>query len=475
MSNIAIFWFRRNLRLNDNKVLAAALKNSNKIIPIFIFDDNILRRFTNPKDRRLSFLATRLLYLNQLLDEKLLIFKGDSTVILPKIASIMSAQSTFADKAFEKTDIIRDRKVEANCNGDFNLVCDHLLFEPGKILNKSKQPFKVFTPYMHELRRSIRDEHLTEYENDYNGRIYVGKNHDLREIGLIDHQNSHIHLLKQIGYEYVHDDLWKVDEGDIRLDNFFNNKVISYDQTRNMLDFDGTSALSPYIRFGLISIRECYRRALNVNTVGAEIWLRELIWREFYADVMYQYPFTASEEYQAKYRGALPWNQKGDLYDRFIKAETGYPIIDAAVRQLLNDGWMHNRARMITASFFTKNLFLNWRLGEEFFAQYLMDYEVASNVGGWQWAASCGINYQAYFRPFSVFEQSRKCDPDALYIKKYLPKLNDVSASSLHSKKQIESGLVSKDRPYPLPVVDYELSRNHAISVFKIFNKVSLT
>ncbi|MGX6960332.1 MAG: cryptochrome/photolyase family protein [Rickettsia endosymbiont of Pentastiridius leporinus] len=442
MNKISIVWLRRNLRLRDNKSFAAAIRNSDKILPIFIFDTTILERFKNPRDRRLSFIANTLCLINDELKKlkgKLLIFHGDPLDIIPKLASSLKIENIYADADYESSNIERDQKVQELLDGNctLHLYCDHLLAPPDKVLTKENKPYKVYTPYMHAFRKFIADHDsleqnklLTEYSYNLEGKLYIPKDISLQTVDLNIGASE---TLKQIGYVYKEDELWQPKNAENVLDKFIARRINSYKINRDFLYLNGTSTISPYLRFGLISIRECYRKAFSASSnLGTVTWINELIWREFYATILYHFPNTVNQEFQEKYRRKIPWNNKQEYFDKFINAETGYPIIDAAVKQLLCDGWMHNRARMIVASFFSKNLLLDWRKGEEFFAQYLMDYELASNVGGWQWASSCGTDAQPYFRIFNSYTQGKNFDPDAEYIKKYLPTLKNVPPHIIH-------------------------------------------
>ncbi len=222
----------------------------------------------------------------------------------------------------------------------------------------------------------------------------------------------------------------------------------------------GTSRLSPYLRFGLVSVRECMRQALS--SANAEGWINELIWREFYHMILYHFPHTPMLEFQPQYQGTIAWSQDRTLLQAFTQGRTGYPVVDAAMRELLTTGWMHNRARMIVASFMTKDLLLDWRLGEEHFAQHLMDYECASNVGGWQWAASTGTDAQPYFRIFNPVLQSKKFDPEGTYIRTYVPELAMLPDKDLH-----EPWVRARPANYPPPIVDHFEMRDRALAMFK--------
>lgn len=451
---ISLLWLRRDLRLEDNLSLYLSLQTLDKIQPIFIFDENILARFNNPDDRRISFILDALKAMNKKLREhssEVLVLYGKPEVLIPKISSVLKANKIFAGKDYEPYGIKRDEAISKQV--DLVLSNDHLLMPPHKVLKDDGTTYKVFTPYFRKWQALINLKDYDSYNADAKGRYANIQN--LRII-LAQHDLHPLDLNEDVpGYKYQKVRNWPVDNLVYRFNDFLDNKLINYKEGRNYLDIDGTSSLSPYIRFGLISIRQCYRSAREMQ--GSWQWIAELAWRDFYAMILYHYPETISQEMQPQYRN-LKWSEDQDLLEKFTSGQTGYPIIDAAVRQLLEEGWMHNRARMIVASFFTKNLWLNWRLGEEFFAQHLMDYELSSNVGGWQWSASTGTDSQPYFRMFNPYLQSQRFDKEGVYIRKYLPELKGLSNKEIHI-----SGL------YP-PIVDYRYSRNKAIQRFKKHN-----
>jgi deoxyribodipyrimidine photo-lyase len=441
---LSLLWFRRDLRLEDNFSLFMALQSSSKIQPIFVFDENILARFKNPNDRRISFILDGLKYLNQqLLNKKseLLVFYGKPEVLIPRISQALRVKQVFAGKDYEPYGLSRDGLIAKQV--DLQVYNDHFIIAPEKLLKDDKTPYKVFTPYLKKWLSLIGPLDYAEYTADDTER-YANIN-EIKNL-LAKDNIVPINLEHGVpGYSYIQLKDWSLTNLESRFNNFIKTKLSNYTNDRNFLDIDGTSCISPFIRFGQISIRKCYREALKIK--GSEQWVNELAWRDFYAMLLYHYPEIVSLEMQAQYRN-IKWSQDKELFAKFTAGETGYPIIDAAIRQLLSSGWMHNRARMIVASFMTKNLWLDWRLGEEFFAQHLMDYELSSNIGGWQWSASVGADAQPYFRIFNPALQAKRFDPSGNYVRKYL-------GSPLFSGKD-----------YPA-IVNYEESRKKAIENFK--------
>ncbi len=459
---ISLLWLRRDLRLRDNFSLFLSLLQPEKIQPIFVFDQHILSRFTNHDDKRISFIFDSLRAIDKELktkDSELLVFYGKLEILLPKINHALKVKTVFAGKDYEPYGIKRDNII--NRELDLQLNNDHLLIAPDKIYKDDGSSYKIFTPYFKKWQSQIEPLDYAEYNNKNDYNRYADSNQIKYNLA---QQNIHTidlneDLLDLLDYRHQRLDDWPLDQLSNRFKHFIENKLSSYANERDNLD-DSTSRFSPYLRFGQLSIRQCYRAALNIE--NNQQWITELAWRDFYAMILYHNPETISLEMQPQYRN-IQWSKDLELLAQFTSAQTGYPVVDAAIKQLLNTGWMHNRARMIVASFMTKNLWLDWRLGEEFFAQHLMDYELSSNVGGWQWSASVGVDAQPYFRVFNPYIQSKKFDPNGNYIRKYLPELRLLSNDEIHKPKSL-SLLNNK---YYAPIIDYETSRKKAIEYFK--------
>ncbi len=469
--SVSLVWLRRDLRLYDHIPLALAMAERGAVQLCFVFDTDILSRFNSPTDRRLTFLARTLCRLNEELHSKggeLLVFKGRAVDIVPRLVTALRARQVFAGKDYEPETIQRDEAVARQLKQRdvaFVQPCDHLLLRPDSIVKSDGTPYKVFTPFARKWRETIAELHFRDFSFDDRQRYTrpdmirpLLRDCDLAALDLAAGPDQ---LLKQIEYEPADIDEWQVEDAQRRLSDFAARKAAAYPQQRDLLAEDGTSKLSPFLRFGLLSIRDAYRRVLAAAGDGA--WINELIWREFYAMILYRFPSSASEEFQERYRG-LPWRRSPELFRRFSEGRTGYPIVDAAIRQLLSTGWMHNRARMIVASFCCKDLMLDWRLGEEFFARYLMDYELASNVGGWQWAASTGTDAAPYFRIFNPYLQSNKFDPAGEYIRRYVPELAHLQSPAVH--QGTGEGLFAVP-DYPTPIVDRRETKARVLAVFK--------
>lgn len=470
---VSLVWMRRDLRLDDHAALATALAGADPVQPVFVFDTAILERFTNPDDRRLSFIAEALCQIHRTLEKRggqLLVLHGDARVILPKLAAAVQAQLLVCAEDIEPDARARDQSVKQalGVGTRFVSVLDHLLRPPSHMVKDDKTPYKVFTPYYKRWRASLGPEDLAEYAvKDAKRYADTAMLRPLAEhagLRVITPDDGPEALLAAVGYRYQKDPLWSVTGVRARLDAFLAHAA-DYPTARDVLALDGTSRLSPYLRFGLISIRETVRAAIEQGQ--AEKWISELGWREFYAGILYHFPEVVTQEFTPVYRGTIPWVTDGELVQAFKEGRTGYPLIDAGVRELLATGTMHNRARMIVASFVTKDLLIDWRVGEEFFAQHLMDYELASNNGGWQWAASTGTDASPYFRIFNPVTQGQKFDPKGEYVRRHVPELRAMPDKYIHAPWQ------SGERPkqYPRPIVDHAEARERAIAVFKAAGK----
>jgi len=469
--NLSLVWLRRELRLHDHVPLSLAMASPGAVQPIFIFDTDILSRFTNPKDRRVNFIARALMQMHTELKKRgggLLVLRGSPKDIIPKLAVKLGVTNIFAAEDYEPGTIARDAAVKAALpvTTRFVQALDHLIHAPYAVLKDDKTPFKVFTPYYKKWRAAISPATAGEAVVKDKGRYAdVTESMKVAEsagLTIIDLDAGIMKALGAMGYEAVEDDFWPVEDAQERLADFMATKVASYVPARDFMAKHGTSRLSPYLRFGLVSARECLRAAEDAGI--ADKWISELAWRDFYAMVMYHWPEVVTCEFQPQYRGTIAWSGAGAHWEAFKKGMTGYPIVDAAVRELLQTGWMHNRARMIVASFLTKDLLIDWRLGEEFFAQHLMDYELASNNGGWQWAASTGTDAAPYFRVFNPVLQSKKFDGAGEYIRHYVPELEGLSDKDIHAPWEL--GMM-RPKNYPEPVVDHAAAKAKVLAAFK--------
>lgn len=457
---LSLVWLRRDLRLHDHAAFFHALAKPGHVQPVFVFDTDILARFSDRADRRLSFIANALIEIDRELRKRgggLLVLHGGAREVMPKLKSALGAAEIFAAEDYEPAAIARDTKVAPT------LVKDQVIFDPREVLKDDGTPYKVFTPYSKAWAARLTPASGAPYEIRDKGRY---ADHDAicdkaKAAGLrvLDPADGAKGMLEDIGYQSVYLPLWPVPQASERVGAFIAAKVKQYKDKRNMVAEEGTSRLSPYLRFGLVSVRECLQAARSI--AGSETWISELIWREFYAMILYHFPESVSKEWNPAYR-TLHWRGDTKLLQAWKDGMTGFPLVDAAMRELKTTGWMHNRARMVVASFLTKDLLIDWRLGEEHFAQLLMDYEQASNVGGWQWAASTGTDAQPWFRIFNPILQSEKFDPEGKYIRRYVPELKDVPLEEIHMP-----GALFKPKEYPAPIVDHSEMRERALTMFK--------
>lgn len=424
MNRINIFWFRRDLRLNDNTGLNEALNAGRKVVPVFIFDTEILDKLTNKEDKRLDYIHQSLDLINKQLKEHhstLKIYHGKPLEVFKKIISEFDIETVFCNRDYEPYAKKRDHEVSEYLkenNIDFKHYKDQVIFEKDEVVKDDGLPYTVYTPYSKKWKILLKKTELQMSSANFeNLRTQTFEEiPDLEDIGF-----------KKTDYRFVQPLLDK-------------KKIESYDKNRDFPALDDTTRLGIALRFGTISVRECVNFAAKHN----EIWLNELIWREFFMQILYHFPKVIKKCFKEKYEN-IEWRNNENEFKLWCEGKTGYPIVDAGMRQLNETGFMHNRVRMITASFLTKHLLIDWRWGEAYFAEKLLDYELSSNNGNWQWAAGCGCDAAPYFRIFNPYEQTKKFDKDQKYIKTWL------------SEKDI-------DIP---PIVEHKAARERALKIYK--------
>ncbi len=398
-----LFWHRRDLRINDNAGLFKALKSGREVQPIFIFDRNILDSL--PKnDQRVLFIYQYIKKLKeayQKLGSDLWVFYGNPLEVIPKIAVEFAFNAVFTNRDYEPYAMERDKKMfellKAK-NVDFQGAKDHVIFEKSEVMKDDGLPYTIFTPYSRKWKSKLNDFYLSSYPiekyfENLNSRVKPSEIPTLKEMGFEEKQ------LFSFPKEITTDELIK-----------------NYSERRNFPSINGTSKLGVHLRFGTISIRELARKAAKLN----ETFLNELIWRDFYQMIIYHFPNTVHSSFKSAYDNIV-WEKNETHFQAWCDGKTGYPLVDAGMRELNQTGFMHNRVRMVVASFLTKHLLIDWRLGEAYFAEKLMDFELASNIGGWQWAAGCGCDAAPYFRVFNPTAQQEKFDKKFDYIKKWIP------------------------------------------------------
>lgn len=464
----SLVWFRRDLRDYDHAALYHALKQSRAVVCAFVFDREILDPLPDPADRRVGFIHAAVAELQQALAAKgggLLVAHGVAREAIVELAVAQGVDAVFFNHDDDPAALARDAAVEAAL-GSRGIAVRHfkdtVIFEREEVLTASGGPYGVFTPYKNAWLKTLTPYHLRAYPVDaYTDRLAaVGSALPaLAELGFTAGNLAQLNL--SLGMS-----------GGARLFEDFLTRIDRYQATRDFPAVKGPSYLSVHLRFGTVSIRQLAAAAHALPGRGAQTWLAELIWRDFYHQILWHRPEVAlGRAFKPQY-DALPWPDPPGHLDAWREARTGYPLVDAAMRQLNQTGYMHNRLRMVAASFLTKDLLVDWRLGERYFADKLIDYDLAANSGGWQWAASVGCDAQPWFRIFNPVTQSERFDPQGRFIRRYLPELAAVPDRFIHapwtlSTAEQASYGVAIGRDYPAPIVDHAAQRVRALALFK--------
>jgi deoxyribodipyrimidine photo-lyase len=436
-SPIVLFWFRRDLRVDDNAALYHALRSGYPVLPLFIFDTDILDKLSDRRDARVAFIHQALARLKERLRERgsdLLVQHGRPLDVWEKLLQTFPVAAVYANRDYEPYALRRDTAVRVLLERrgiPMHTYKDHVVFEKDEVLKEDGKPYTVFTPYSRKWRAKLA-ERLQADGNSFYLASYPCERYFDRFLRVP--QALPFPSLEDIGF---------VPAGiPFPPDSVPQGLIRNYDKTRNFPAIAGTSRLGVHFRFGTISIREKARRAQQLN----DTFLNELIWRDFYSQILAHFPHVVERPFRPEYE-RIPWRDAPEEFRRWCEGTTGYPLVDAGMRELNTTGYMHNRVRMVTASFLTKHLLIDWRLGEAYFAQKLLDFDLASNNGGWQWAAGCGTDAAPYFRIFNPIEQAKKFDPDAAYVRKWIPELGTSA--------------------YPKPIVDHTFARQRCLQAFK--------
>ena len=402
--NLVIFWFRRDLRLKDNAGLFHALNENNKVLPIFIYDKNTLDKL-NKSDHRLDFIEHSLKKLNDLLkknDKSISIYYGKPVKVFSELIKKYNVSKVYSNKDYTPYSIKRDKKVEELLkvnNIVFNSFKDHVLFEKFEIVKNDNTPYKVYTPFSRKWLIKMSENKI----DFFNSEKYIYK---------FFNERGKFLTLKEIGFD-------KSKLNPLVL-NLSSDTINNYEKTRNFPSFNGTSKIGIHLRFGTISTREMITKA---EASKNKTFLKELVWREFFQQILFHYPHTLNKSFKPKY-DRIEWLNNENQFKKWCSGQTGYPLVDAGMRELNQTGFMHNRVRMLVGSFLCKHLLIDWRWGEAYFAEKLYDYETASNVGNWQWVAGCGVDASPYFRIFNPHEQIKKFDKNLIYTKKWVPEFD---------------------------------------------------
>ena len=426
---ITVCWFRRDLHVDDNHALYNALISGYPVLPVFIFDTDILSQLEEKTDRRVNFIFQTLEAINRELKHNyqsgIQFYYGSPEKVFPEIIRNYDVKSVFCNEDYEPYAIRRDENVKAMLSKhavSFQSNKDQVIFHKDEIMKKDGTPYTVYTPYSNVWLSLFREKGTVHYSSEQhldNLLQFTPKNFSIERIGFIETESA----ISQPD----------IDEEVIR----------NYEKTRNFPYLThGVSGMSVHLRFGTVSIRK-----LAVQTARlSEVYLKELIWREFFMQILYHFPHVANHSFKAKYDN-ISWELNEEHFGRWCEGKTGYPIVDAGMRELNSTGIMHNRVRMITASFLTKHLLIDWRWGEAYFANKLLDFDLAANNGNWQWVAGCGCDAAPYFRIFNPAEQQRKFDPEMNYVKKWVSEFGTKN--------------------YPDPIVEHTFARNRVLERFK--------
>lgn len=423
---INVFWFRRDLRLHDNHGLFRALSAGLPVELLFIFDTDILSRLENRDDSRVSFIYQSLSKLNDELgryNSSLRVEYGRPKEIFEKILEKEKVHAVFSNEDYEPYARKRDEEIEkllVNRGVAFTRFKDQVVFAPGEVMKDDGLPYTVFTPFANKWKKLFKREMISPFPSEKLLQNSVKKTHPFPD-------------LQSTGFEPS-----LIPAPEARLES---SLISRYEETRNFPAIPGTSLAGVHLRFGSLSVRQ----AVSIALTNSEIWLNELIWREFFMHILFHFPHSATENFNPRYN-QIRWRNNEEEFQKWCEGKTGFAMVDAGMRELNATGYMHNRVRMVTASFLTKHLLIDWRWGEAYFASRLLDFELASNVGNWQWAAGTGCDAAPYFRVFNPNEQAKKFDPGFRYIRKWVPEFEDLSYK---------------------PMLDHAFARSRAIETYK--------
>ncbi|WP_299117366.1 deoxyribodipyrimidine photo-lyase [uncultured Winogradskyella sp.] len=426
---VNIFWFRRDLRLDDNVGLYHALNSNLPVLPIFIFDTEILDKLPK-KDARVTFIHNTLQSLRETLQQdyksSLAIYKGKPLEVYKQLVNTYHIETVFTNHDYEPYARTRDKDISEFLSSNaiaFKTYKDQVIFEKDEVVKKDGKPYMVYTPYFRMWKENFKTLDFKIYDTE----------------SLLTHTFSDSELpnlsLTEIGFE--------ASSQDIKPYNVSSKLIQDYEATRNFPAMDNTSRLGPHLRFGTVSVRKMMQKAMAEEN---DTFMKELIWREFFMQILWHFPHTKDQSFKAKY-DRIEWRNNEDEFKKWCDGQTGYPLVDAGMRQLNETGFMHNRVRMLVGSFLCKHLLIDWRWGEAYFAEKLHDYDMSSNIGNWQWVAGSGVDAAPYFRIFNPTTQILKFDKQLDYIKKWVPDFQELT--------------------YPQPMVDHKIARERCLETYK--------
>ncbi len=482
-SQTSLVWFRRDLRCFDHAALHAALTQTESVFCAFIFDKTILDHLP-PDDRRVSFIhqsVTELAAELEKLGASLIVRYGHSEQEIARLVAELHIDSVLVNHDYEPQALQRDEEIKRQLEPlgcDFVSCKDQVIFEKNEILSLAGTPFSVFTPYKNAWLKKFLAAGDDYYSKPYPIERHAGQ--------LTAYTDRSIPTLSDMGFHEAEPSSLPLQggmaAGAALLDNFL-SRIGHYDETRNFPAIKGPSYLSVHLRFGTVSIRHLVREAINCTRTaasmqGAQVWLSELIWRDFYFMILHHHPRVVTHAFKPAY-DAIPWESGSHAelqFDAWCQGRTGYPLVDAAMLQLNQTGYMHNRLRMVTACFLIKDLGIDWRWGERYFAKQLNDFDLSANNGGWQWAASSGCDAQPYFRIFNPITQSEKFDTEGKFIRRYLPQLGRLDNKQIHAPWKLspsilkQAGITLGDN-YPAPIIEHDVARNQTLTRYAIVKK----
>lgn len=465
----ALVWFRRDLRDFDHAALHHALKSARRVFCAFVFDRDILDALEDKADRRVEFIWESARELQATLQSSggdLIVLHGSAKTAIPQLAKSLAVEAVFANRDYEPEAVARDAAVAnalQQCGIAFHAFKDQAIFERDEILTLAGKPYGVFTPYKNSWLKKVDASHVQAYPIK-----------EIRARLAKPGQPGHLPTLEALGFRRTNLSQLKLpvgmSGGEALLTDFL-ERIDHYRDRRDFPALKGPSYLSVHLRFGTVSIRSLAGAALARGGYGADTWLSELIWRDFYFQILHHHPRVAAGHAFKPEFDKLAFPGDTALFDAWANGQTGYPLVDAAMRQLNTTGYMHNRLRMVAASFLVKDLLVDWRRGERYFAQKLIDYDLSANNGGWQWAASTGCDAQPWFRIFNPVTQSEKFDPQGKFIRKYVPELQACNDGEIHAPWKISAARLQQldilpGRDYPMPVVDHDRQRKLALQLY---------
>lgn len=462
----ALVWFRRDLRIDDHAALHAALKSHARVHCVFVFDRAILDRLPSRTDRRVEFIWESVRELQRVLQAAgggLRVLHDHAEAAVPRLATALGVAAVYANRDYEPLAIERDARVAATlaeAGIAFHTRKDQVIFETGEVLTKAGTPFSVFTPYKNAWLAKLEPFFVKAYPVEKNAT----------RLAPAQAPDAGMPALEEIGFARTNLSTLSIPTGAAgaaALLRDFEPRMAAYGERRDFPALKGPSYLSVHLRFGTVSIRRLVALASRARNDGAAVWLSELVWRDFYFMILSQHPHVVERAFRPEY-DAIDWADRDDLFSAWCEARTGYPLVDAAMRQLNQTGYMHNRLRMIVASFLTKDLGIDYRRGERYFAEQLNDFDLSANNGGWQWAASTGCDAQPYFRIFNPVTQSERFDAEGKFIRRYLPELARVPDKFIHAPWTMSAQVQSTSgcaigRDYPAPVVDHDAARKETL------------